>query len=459
MKIDKVYQDVSDYLLNRDRYHPSPKAKQSHFWRSILKDRPNFPSRESIYSFRRSEAVTGIGEYRFKTLSEERINYIKSLKNITMFVPPDFIQSIPEPAFGEPLIFESDGINRSASFVINAGTTWRCKNFIEKYRRKEKLRICEIGAGWGGVAYQLHQLFDIENYTICDLPENLFLSSIYLSSCLGREYAFDKQIKGLTFMVPEDIDRIKDKYDIIINSFSLQEMDLETVESYIDWVADHLEGIFLFFNSHNKAGIIRPSQYNLDKFHIISFGVFRSVPTGLFNTIPYEVCLSVGHPVFYRKNIIDALGQMIQFGLNEDIVDLFDKFVRGDLSIDDIHFLEMIYKFFYERADTIPTNNRSAITTYLYANKLIAEGNYDKAAKEMATSLNLGIKGFARVRAIAIMAHLGRTTTKEAIEIAPSLADEIVNSTITMFRDQNRRIFYGSSSRFAWKNIFRNCTL
>lgn len=453
MEIDKIYQDVSDYLLKRDKINYSPKAKQSHFWRSILKSRPNFPSRESIYSFRRSEAVTGIGDYRFKTLSEERTNYIKMLKNITSFVPPDFIQSIPEPAFGEPLIFELDGIKRSASFIINAGTTYRCKHLIEKYLRKDKLRICEIGAGWGGVAYQLHQLFDIENYTICDLPENLFLSSIYLSNCLGREYSFDKQIKGLTFMVPEDIDRIKDKYDIIINSFSMQEMDLETVESYIDWIADHLDGVFLFFNSHNKAGIIRPSQYNLDKFHISSFGVFRSVPTGLFNTIPYEVCLSPGRPVFYLDNIIDALGQMIQFGLNEDVSDLFDKFVSGTLA-EDADYLEMVYRFFYKKSDIVQ-NMRPTVTSFLYANKLIADERYDLAAEALTKSLKGGLQGFAKVRAIVMMAHLGHCSIDEAARLAPGLSDEIKNSTLTMFRDQNRKILYGNGSRYAWKNIFQ----
>ena len=49
-------------------------------------------------------------------------------------------------------------------------------------RERERPVVCEIGAGWGGFAYQFKTLFPRSTYVIVDFPELFLFSATYLAT-------------------------------------------------------------------------------------------------------------------------------------------------------------------------------------------------------------------------------------------------------------------------------------
>lgn len=158
-----------------------PAGTVSSFWEDHFAERRNFPDVGEFLSFRRENFVYGIGDTGPASYQVKRAEFDAICKSIRLFTPLDFIESLREPALGAPLVFPIGHRSNSASFVLNAGTTWRIKELLNQFGPRRPLHIAEVGAGWGACATQIHQVFDVASYTIIDLPENLCLSSTYLT--------------------------------------------------------------------------------------------------------------------------------------------------------------------------------------------------------------------------------------------------------------------------------------
>jgi len=195
---------------------------------------------------------------------------------------------------------------------------------IQKLPLGKRLRVLEIGAGYGAVANQLHQILDIEKYTIVDLPESLYISNYYLGESIGREASFSVQEKvdhGLEFAMPNQLNLIDGEFDLIINTISFGEMDLKMVKEYLNFIQKSLskQGYFYSLNTHGKAGVIKPSQYLLDKGSLYSmYHWIRRVPNGLFNRMHYELVQTCDNGVSIDSVVrddVDRLGHLIVLGV------------------------------------------------------------------------------------------------------------------------------------------------
>jgi hypothetical protein len=108
----------------------------------------------------------------------------------------------------------------------------------------DAFKICEIGAGWGRVAYYITQVNDRISYSIFDIPSVLYISHEYLSQNVKHTKVFDyKSSKsslsensvgnGILFYTPHLLEEVEDGgFDLIINIASLQEMSFNQVENY-----------------------------------------------------------------------------------------------------------------------------------------------------------------------------------------------------------------------------------
>src|SRR5262249_45833215 len=133
---------------------------------------------------RRAGHTLGAGDDPQGSLDRER-GYSERMHHIfRRMVGREFVASLPETSFGAPLVFEHDGVHRSANFWMNAATTHRVSELLGRYGKRGPLRVLEIGPGWGACVYMLHRALDIESYTIIDLPENLYISTIHLGTRL-----------------------------------------------------------------------------------------------------------------------------------------------------------------------------------------------------------------------------------------------------------------------------------
>lgn len=107
-------------------------------------------------------------------------------------------------------------------------------NFLERHigiSSKQNLRILDIGAGYGRLAYRsIEALHNLNKYYCVDaVPESTFLSEIYLAyrHCMAK-----------VAVVP--IDKLgelsQQKLDIAINVHSFSEMNLNAIEGWLDLV-------------------------------------------------------------------------------------------------------------------------------------------------------------------------------------------------------------------------------
>jgi putative sugar O-methyltransferase len=403
-------------------------GRTSNFWAEIFGQRRIYPDLNDLMVCRREGTILGVGDDPQGSLERERA-YSERVHHIFRgMVSRDFAKGLPETTFGSPLVFEHEGVSRSANFWINAATTRRVVEFVKSYGKAGPLRVLEIGPGWGGCVYQLHHSIEVESYTLVDLPENLYISTLHLGTVLpNREIEFIDVDGGKVTEIPAGtvcaclpgaIGRIQAKYDLVLNSFSMQEMDLESVREYIDWIETILspEGIFVSLNSHAKAGVERPSDYRYEKFHIHHWGVFRSAPSGFFNTIPYEVVVGKRREQSpdYPAECQDGLGRLMQVGLDKDLEALSNALVRGTLSQRQQELLRRYNALFASDNDDarlrileeLKDIDASTIWPFVAALLLLVRDDRSRAASLLDQAINGGLSGFARVRAEIFRAGL-----------------------------------------------------
>lgn len=451
----------------------SAAGKVSRFWREIFDGRKNFPDLNEIMVFRREGFTYGIGDGRQGGVEQEREHSKRMHHIFRQMVDTKFVAGIPESAFGAPYVFEHDGVARSTSFWINAATTRRVVEFVARYGKRGPLRVLEIGAGWGACAYQLHHALDVQNYMIVDLPNNLHISSVYLSTVLPERPLELLDVSGpdltelpvgtITGCLPGTVSRIRGKFDLVLNSFSLQEMDLDTVQAYINWVGECLsdDGIFVSLNSHGKAGVTLPSDYGWSKFHIHHWGAFRTSPSGFLNTIPYEVVVSRRRPDSpeYPADVQNGLGGLMQLGLDRDLEDHCSRFVTGSLGDDERRMLCDYARLFAaesedKRSDIVSqlqSRDPSPVWPYIRAHIALVKEEHAAWAGYLAEACQRGLSGFARVRANVMLAARARADNRAPPMISingfdptfayPEVARMVETGDVSPMLSQTKRVF------------------
>lgn len=409
-------------------------GRTSEFWRDVFSERSNFPSLCEFLAFRRTDFGYGMADERQGTLEKEREHARRSFEIFRQSSDTSKMAALDEAALGAPYVFEHGGVSRSAAFWTNATTALRTKELFESYgARDHSVNVLEIGAGWGSAAHLLHQLCEINSYTVLDLPENLALSATYLTSTLGLDLQFlgaaeelkAVESRSLVCGLPGATRHITRKFDLILNSFSLQEMELDTVRAYFAFIAGALsdDGLFVSLNSHGKSGVRWPSQYPLNSFRLHHLGMFRKYPSGLLNTIPYEMVLSVRRvddpPCNYA--LMDTFCCLMQFGLGDDLEDLCRQFVRGTLATEAEEALSELTSYFSPRPDIraqalSPSSARAfpALYPYLRGMNALACGEVADARADFEAALEAGLRGFARFRASAHLSILRKMKSLSA---------------------------------------------
>lgn len=262
---------------------------KSDLWKDILGKRANLPDADRLVNFLSNNASYGYGN-NLEVDSQEKFE--RFILSLVPEIPMNFLESIKEPDFGNPLRYKyGKKIYYSMVFLQNMATTFQ----IKQLPLKKNLRILEIGAGFGAVAYQLHQILDIKKYTIIDIPESLYLSYFYLSENTGKDaqFAIEKKIeRGFEFVLPNQLDLIDPGFDLIINTISLGEMTLPMVETYKKLISTHLNetGYFFSINTHGKMGIKNPHQYLVEGLKLYSMKPWaRRAHNHFFNKLHYEI--------------------------------------------------------------------------------------------------------------------------------------------------------------------------
>ena len=127
----------------------------------------------------------------------------------------------------------------------------RCHVVDHLRETARRLTVVEIGAGWGGLAYQFKTLFPNTTYVIVDLPPTMLFSMVYLKAMFPDSTAaiYGETSTDALFTGPDAPDFVfvpafaatEFRFptpDLAINVASFQEMNNEQVMGYVNILAD-----------------------------------------------------------------------------------------------------------------------------------------------------------------------------------------------------------------------------
>jgi len=136
-----------------------------------------------------------------------------------------------------------------------------------KLMRSGDVRICEIGAGYGALAYWFRSAFPNCSYTIVDLPESLLFSRLYLSLTrpdVATSFGLALASRATRFVPNYMAGQLDEPFDLVINTLSMSEMSAYQVRQYAHlmttrWLVDG--GLFFEQNKNGSpVGLLCPAD-------------------------------------------------------------------------------------------------------------------------------------------------------------------------------------------------------
>ncbi len=184
---------------------------------------------------------------------------------LTAGLPPELILRPPE-ILGE-IGWEIDGgiVNDDVLMYQGHLTALFESGAIDYLRNKSAIRVLEIGAGYGGLAFGIWKALNPRAFHIVDLPESLIYSAVYLPLACGVDEAgrtiydaskpavLSEESKRFVFLPNFLISELKrgQPYDLVINTGSFGEMSAEQVSMYADALVHLLSPDGLLYE-HNQ---------------------------------------------------------------------------------------------------------------------------------------------------------------------------------------------------------------
>lgn len=221
--------------------------------------------------------LTGIRDYEYRNHHQDKAKEVfqSKLEALRQFDPEgrllvgespelggfgfqigEFLINLDTLKFYEVLI----GLNRAGLLSAFSKPT-------EKASEQQKV-VLEIGAGWGGFAYQFKTIFPKSSYIIVDLPQTLLFSGTYLKTLFpeSRFLLVNEAQPTIDRNTLEQFDFILiphyvwphlniEHVDLAINMVSFQEMTTAQVEEYVArlsaWGCPNLYSLNRDVSSHN----------------------------------------------------------------------------------------------------------------------------------------------------------------------------------------------------------------
>ena len=246
--------------------------------------------------------ITGVRPYDYRDKGdgrrdtfERRLQALRAIGGAAPLVPES-------PALGgfgfalEPGLFNVDTLKYYEVLVgMERG------GVLAAMRAIDKPVVCEIGAGWGGFAFQFKTAFPRATYVIVDLPELFLFSATYLGAVFAEARlhfvespatANREEWGAYDFVfVPNTLSHVVAAHhlDLTINMVSFQEMTDRQVRGYADMAAD--AGCPLLYSLNRESSpynteLVSVSEALADRFQLTEVPVLESDYTAAMRKPP-----------------------------------------------------------------------------------------------------------------------------------------------------------------------------
>ena len=194
-------------------------------------------------SWRRSDAITTVIE----NPAISRADHIyQNIKTKYPYLIPYFGRFYTSDLYGNPVTKEFEGVQLSATTLRYIETAGMIQDMIGV---KEPARIVEIGGGYGGQCKILHDIYEIEKYTIYDIPSVSHLQKVFLSLCNLYGVDLKNEVTG------------SGNYDLCISWCGWSELSRDLKELYCREVIASADHIFIASNFNPKEDEEILSEY------------------------------------------------------------------------------------------------------------------------------------------------------------------------------------------------------
>jgi putative sugar O-methyltransferase len=324
------------------RFPDNAYSSQSAIWDGFFERRTSPKQFQSFVHMlnRDSDITLGVAN-----LSEPRF-YAHYAKVFEALFSKEEVERLIPGETGHPTLIEVHGVPASIPVLQNETRIRQLAPYLPAGRR---LRVLEIGAGYGGMADLLIKRGVVESYTIVDLPENLALAAFFLTlenPEFSSNVCPDKigaEGSSLNFLLPNEIEKISDqKYDLVINCDSLGEMPASVARAYVDFISRHLSNDGIFYSKNGvQRGVgtcERLSNYGFEKFGIVDV-LPTPFSTGMLDDHSTVLVLKKGRsePGIWRS--LNIVADLFKFGLTSEIEHLGSNIVKGTVSDAERKFL------------------------------------------------------------------------------------------------------------------------
>jgi hypothetical protein len=228
-------------------------------------------------------------------------------------------------------------------------------------------------------------------------------------------------------------------------------MTLGSVREYVAFAAKRLtDGGFLYsLNAHAKAGVRRPSDYDIEAFELETLACPRRFPWQANGTVPYELVLRVrtalplsGDRLERRRAQLDGLGGAMQLGLSNELEPLIATFTGGDEGAPDdaLDALAAAFAGTMEERRKAARRVPGAVGAHVAGLLAFVAGDDASAAEALDGALEGLGETHARIWALTVLASLDaaaghhRRSTQRAAQaagLAPHLAATVAALTGT----------------------------
>lgn len=304
--------DVSAPYQTGQNWEQFLKNTRPEFYRSLKENKSNLAP--LLANFFRNDLSTGIfgGKQGFDDYVKhpDMSAGFRSLFNIWAYSLGEApIKELDSPKVGNPY---GHLIDDSLVHPNNFLNHYRGRYISQLVGELARPVIAEIGAGYGGLAYYLKKFSQSCCYINFDLPENLLISSYYLSiiypELKTHYYTGEEDLRDLIaefdivllphFCLPQLPDL---SIDCFINTISLSEMSFETINEYLEQIQRTTKRYFYHENLINNGQAY--TYYPIDCFpELKDFQLLARQPSRwpFFSAASHEHCHV--EQLFLRKN-------------------------------------------------------------------------------------------------------------------------------------------------------------